>query len=205
MLKTIYFDLGNVLFFFDHSQMCHQIARCCGLSVDAVVQLLFEFRKIQEDYETGRLDSEGVYRIFRTHSSQVFSFREFLEAISHIFTPNELLWPVVEQLKREKIRLILISNTCEGHYNHLYSHYPILHLFDHKILSFEVGALKPDSRIFQKALAHAGCSIEECFYTDDIPEFVAGAKKEGLDSEVFTDVPTLKNHLVDRGCSFLLK
>lgn len=74
-----------------------------------------------------------------------------------------------------------------------------MHQFDHKVLSFEVGHWKPDPRIFQKALSFSNCAPEECFYTDDVPEFIASAKEVGLNGEIFIDVPTLKKELVKRG------
>lgn len=182
MLKTVYFDLGNVLFFFDHNQMINQVAQCCDLNPTQVKQLAFQ-QKLQESYEKGTITSEELYRYFKTLSSHPFSFRDFMEAISNIFTPNTALWPTVERLKQEGIRLVLISNTCESHYNFVYSHYPILRLFDEKILSFELGLLKPDPRIFRKALFYRQGNPDECFYTDDIPPNVESARKEGLDRD----------------------
>lgn len=202
MLKTVYFDLGNVLFFFSHHQMIEQVAKCCDLTPAQVKQLAFS-QKLQESYEKGALTSEELYRYFKSVSPLSFSLCEFMDAISNIFTPNTALWPTVEQLKREEMRLILISNTCESHYNYVYSHYPILHLFDEKILSFELGVLKPDPRIFRKALSHRHGNPDQCFYTDDISTFVESARKEGLDSEVYINVPTLRSHLIARGCDFL--
>jgi putative hydrolase of the HAD superfamily len=202
MLKTVYFDLGNVLFFFSHPKMFSQLSECTGLPLETVKEILVD-RQIQEAYEMGKIDSEELYRYFKARSAKQFSLHELIHAVSDIFTPNKALWPTVERLKKEGIRLVVISNTCECHYNRVYSHYPILRLFDHKVLSFEVGTLKPDPRIFQKALQHAECAPEECFYTDDVSAFVASARKAGLDSELFTDVPTLRDHLVRRGCDFL--
>lgn len=202
MLKTVYFDLGNVLFFFDHLKMFRQVADCCGLSTEEIKKILVD-HEIQQSYEMGKIDSQELYRQLKSFSKKQFSLHEFIDAASDIFTPNTALWPLIEKLKKEGIRLILISNTCECHYNRVYSHYPILRLFDQKILSFEVGALKPDIRIFQKALSLADCDPSECFYTDDIADFVSSARKSGLDSEVFTDVSSLKSHLIQRGCAFL--
>lgn len=199
MLKTIYFDLGNVLVFFSLPKMFAQMAHCTGMSPSGVKQLLFE-TELRELYEKGLIDTEQLYRTFLKQSPHPFSLHEFMASFSDIFTPNTDLWPVVENLKKEGIRLVLLSNTSECHFNYAYSHYPILHQFDHKILSFEVGAWKPDPRIFQKALSHSQCKPEECFYTDDVPEFIASARKVGLQGEIFTDVPNLKRQLIERGC-----
>jgi len=202
MLKTVYFDLGNVLVFFSYPKMLEQVAHCTGLDAEKIKRLFFD-RNLRETYETGQIDSSELYSVFHSISPRSFSFRDFMHALSDIFIPNTALWPIVERLKKEGIRLVLLSNTSDCHFNRIYSDYPICHLFDHKILSYEVGACKPDPLIFEKALAVSNCSPQECFYTDDIPEYIASARKTGLDGELFTDVPTLCSHLIDRGCHFL--
>ena len=50
----------------------------------------------------------------------------------------------------------------------------------------EAGLAKPDVRIFQKALAEAGCRPEECVFIDDNPEFLRGAAKAGMKTILFT-------------------
>lgn len=202
MLKTLYFDLGNVLVFFDRQKMFHQTATCTGLKEEEIKKILIDYH-IQEQYEKGEIDSVEIYHFFKKRSQKQFSLHEFIEAISDIFSPNQELWNLVKQLKQNNLRLILLSNTCESHYNKIYSLYPIVHLFDHKVLSFEVGSMKPESSIFQKAITVANCPLSECFYVDDISTHISAARKMGLDSEVFIDVPTLKEQLIARGCDFL--
>lgn len=198
MLKTIIFDLGNVLFFFDHTKMIRQIGHCCGIPPEALKKIFFQHR-IHQDYEQGQINSEDVHKILVKHGTKPFTHQEWMEAASDIFIPNTDLWPTIEALKEKKIRLVLLSNTSEVHYNYLNSHYPILSLFDAKILSYEVKASKPQPQIFQAALRSIDCSIDQCFYTDDIAEFIAAARKEGIDGEIFVDVSGLKSHLLQRG------
>jgi len=198
MLKTIFFDLGNVLVFFSHPKMFRQIAECTGLSEDAIRNILID-EKIQEYYESGQIDTAHLCQIFKARSPKSFEHQLFLNAASDIFTPNTTLFPLIEQLKKRGLRLVLLSNTSECHYNHVHSHYPVLKLFDDYVLSFKVGALKPSERIFLYALSKAECDPKHCFYTDDISEYVHGARKVGLDSEIFAGVPGLKAALATRG------
>jgi putative hydrolase of the HAD superfamily len=200
MLNTVIFDLGNVLFFFDHVKMIHQVAACCGIHPEELKKIFFQ-HQVHQAYEKGQIDSGDIHRILQTHGTKPFTLQEWMEAASDIFTPNLSLWPILDELKKAKIRLVLLSNTSEVHYNYLYSHYPILPLFDAKILSYEVKVSKPQPEIFQKVLQAIECPIDRCFYTDDIHEFVAGARKAGIDSEVYTGVTELRRHLTDRGFS----
>lgn len=199
-LKTVYFDLGNVFVFFSYPKMIAQLAACSSLSPTEIVELAFGRggANLLHAYETGQIDTAQLYQIFRQKGRRPFTLAEFMEALSDIFVPNKELWPLIEELKGKGVRLILLSNTSECHFHRLYSDYPLLHLFDDKVLSYQVKAAKPSSEIFLKALSLAECAPEECFYTDDIPSYIAKAKKLGLPGEVFRTVPELRGQLERR-------
>lgn len=201
MLKTLFFDLGNVLVFFSLPKMFAQLAECTGLSIEQIKKVLLD-TDVRELYERGFIDTPQLYKIIQSHAPNPFSFEAFTTAFSHIFTPNTELWPLVEKLKKQNVRLVLLSNTSECHFKHIEAHYPVLQYFDHKILSYEVGVWKPDIRIFQKALAAANCSPHECFYIDDIPEFIQAARSVGLAGFVYTTVDSLQEQLFEKGCNF---
>jgi putative hydrolase of the HAD superfamily len=71
--------------------------------------------------------------------------------------------------------------------------------FDDTILSHEVGAMKPEPKIYEAAIEAARCRPEECFFTDDMPAFVEGARQHGIDAVQFTGLPQLENELRARG------
>jgi putative hydrolase of the HAD superfamily len=59
--------------------------------------------------------------------------------------------------------------------------------------------MKPQPRIFQAAIALAGCRPEECFYTDDIADYVAAAQNLGIDAVRFESLAQLQSELTARG------
>lgn len=193
--ETVFFDLGNVLLFFSHQKMWEQLGELTGISPE-LIQQQFLKRGVFNQYESGRINTDQLYRMLQSLSSRSFSLLEAMRAASDIFTPNQEIWSLVERLKERGTRLILLSNTNECHFNFAYSHYPVLKLFDAFVLSFQVGTCKPDPAIFQRALREArGTS----FYTDDIPAYVKAAKETGLDAELYTTPHLLKQHLQERG------
>lgn len=202
MIKTIYFDLGNVLIFFSFPKMLEQIATLSGLKGSDIEKIFFQ-TDLRKLYETGKIQTRDLYQALLSHSSKPFTQKAFEWAFSNIFTPNLELWPLVSQLKEKGVRLILLSNTSECHFHFAQEHYPILKQFDELILSYEVGAWKPEAEIFQTALQRAHCKAEECFYTDDVPEFIQAAQESGLNGEVFTTTEQLKQALSRRGCPLL--
>lgn len=193
-LKTVYFDLGNVLVFFSLPKMFDQIGSSAGIPPTLVKELLFD-TNLRERYEKGHISTRDLFKTFQAQAKKPCSFDAFKEAFCNIFTPNLDLWHVVEELKAKGLRLVLLSNTSEGHFDYCEKHFSVLKLFDHKILSFKVGAWKPDEKIFQSALSVAKCSPQECLYIDDVPEFIESAAKLGLPGIVYRSTAELKNRL----------
>ena len=77
--------------------------------------------------------------------------------------------------------------------------YPLLRHFHAFVLSHEVGAMKPSPLIYQRAVEAAGCLPEECFFTDDMPEYVAGACRFGIDAVQFLSATQIEAELRARG------
>ena len=67
------------------------------------------------------------------------------------------------------------------------------------MLSYEVKSLKPDAKIYQRAIELAGVPANKIFYIDDVPGHVEGARKAGLDAVQFTTIDALVQELVQRG------
>ena len=201
MIKTVYFDLGNVLIFVNFPKLLYGLENLSGLSSEKI-QSFLNGSNLRERYEKGLLTTQDFCFSLQKRAKKGFSLDEFKIAFSDIFTPNIEVWSTVEDLKKRGVRLVLLSNTSQCHFEYAKKHYPVLNLFDYHILSYEVGAWKPDPHIFKKALQIANCEPEECFYTDDIPEFIESARNIGLPGEVFRDASSLKEQLQSRGLRF---
>jgi FMN phosphatase YigB (HAD superfamily) len=198
MIKTIFFDIGNVLVFFSLQKMISQLSTCLKVQ-PTWIEREFLQSNLREQYEKGHIQTEELYEIFKSKSKKDVSLLEFKDAFSNIFTPNQSLTPLIESLKAKNIELILLSNTSACHFEFLLHNYSFLQLFDKKVLSYEHGVWKPDPQIFQYALTIASHCPNECFYTDDIPEFVHSARKVGLPAEIYSTTENLKNHLKSGG------
>jgi len=120
---------------------------------------------------------------------------EVRKAAAEIFVPNESLVPIVDELRRRSVKLILLSNTCEVHSSYYLERFEILRRFDDRVLSWEVGFRKPEDGIFKVALERAGCPAEECLFVDDIQEYVDAAARLGIRSRLFRGVADLAEAL----------
>lgn len=95
---------------------------------------------------------------------------------------------------RPRYKTGLLSN-CWPSLRSTLRHQQLDGLFDAIILSCEVGAAKPDPRIYQEALRQLGVAPYEAVFIDDFPANVAGARALGLHAIHFRDTPSLKQAL----------
>lgn len=198
MIRTCLFDMGNVLVYFSHERMCEQLGRLGNLSGDQMRRLLID-SGIQWDYERGRLTPTQFHGWFQKAVHRDVPFDEVTRAGADIFWLNEPIVPVLDQLKARGLRLVLLSNTCSTHFDWVRDNFDVLQRFDACVTSCNAGAMKPEPAIYKAALREIECEPHECFYTDDIPKYVAAACQHGLLAEVFTDVPSLLGHLGQHG------
>lgn len=194
MIRTILFDMGNVLVCFSHDRMCAQIGACCGLSGPAVRRMLLD-SGLQGKFERGELSEAAFHAEWQRACGRRVPIDALVSAASRIFWPNPGMAELVRELKQRGTRLVLLSNTCGPHLTAVRRQFGILEAFDSLVTSCSVGALKPSDAMYEAALREIQCEPGECFYTDDISEYVVAGRHHGLQAEVFTDAAALRSQL----------
>ena len=192
-IESLFFDLGNVIVFFDHGISCRRLASLAGKTVEEIYD--FVFRSGLE----ARLDrGEITPGEFREHATRFLGVpypeKEFRKLWEEIFSPNDEIFPLLESLKK-RYSLFLLSNTNVLHYTYCRKTYPILDIFDDFILSFEVGSRKPEDRIFLAGLERARIEASRAVYIDDLNPYVVRARELGFHSIHYRSVPQLKDDL----------
>lgn len=197
-LRTMLFDLGNVLVHFSHERMYTQIGQICGLP-QAEIRSLIEVSGLGVAFECGRISEREFHQRLEQQLKREIDLEGLRHAVADIFELNTPMMPVLARIREAGYRLVLLSNTNETHIAWIRDHFAVLDRFDALVLSYEVGAVKPDDAIYRAALDAIGCDPAECFYTDDIPLYVDQARTHGLQAEVFTGADDLWRHLQERG------
>jgi FMN phosphatase YigB (HAD superfamily) len=196
----VFFDLGNVLFSFDRERAFRQMAAACGGTVDAVRAAVME-HGLHEALETGRIDWGGFHADFSRLTDTASDSQTLAHAASDMFTLNVGMLPVIAAVERAGCRTGILSNTSAIHWRHLAGgDYAILPgRFTHNVLSYEVGAMKPEPAIYAAAAARAETPPEKIFFCDDLPVHVEAARAAGWDAEPFTSASGIIAALARRG------
>lgn len=198
MIKTFFCDIGNVLFFFSYDRCFRQVAELLGIDRTTVIQEFIE-TGLNEKHELGLVTTEQVEQRLRELATRPFTREELVQAVGDMFSPNEELIELTKKLADDGLQVILLSNIGAIYHQYIEERFIISDLCHKAVLSYQVGAMKPDVAIFHAALEIAGHAPHECFYVDDIPEFVDAAKTVDIDAERFTDMGKLQEDLHRRG------
>ena len=190
-IRTCLFDLGNVLVYFCHERMIDNVAAVSDVSPSTVRQVLID-DGLNLQLECGRITEQEFHQHFQQETDCTVAPADLKHAIADIFTLNEPMLPLLDELRTLDIRLVLLSNTSKTHIDFVRNQWPVLDRFDAITTSWEVGALKPDPRIYESAVANANCNAGDCFYTDDIEDYVKQAVVMGIQAEVYRNAATTR-------------
>lgn len=202
-IKTFLFDLGNVLMNFSHERMCRQIGELFGVGESDIRKVLFE-SGYALSFERGEVSEQDLQRHLERKLNRTCELAALQRAAGDIFEPNLEMRILLNQLQQQRYRLVLLSNTCSTHINWIRSNDDVLAFFDECILSYEVGACKPEQAIYDLVLRKIECLPGECFYTDDLPEYVRTAQALGIQATVFKSAQQLANELLRLGVALSL-
>ena len=199
MHKTLIFDLGKVLVHFDFS-LGYVAFEKFGPHSAAELKALVRAHAVDmiRDFETGLIEPADFHSRMCRILQLDADYAEFCDSWSSIFTEQLLPEEMLESLS-SRYRMLVLSNTNAIHFDLVRRKFPVLRHFHHLVLSHEVKSMKPDSAIYQAALAAADCAPGECFYTDDIEENIVAGARFGLDAVRFDSRAQIEAAMRERG------
>jgi len=201
MIKTVIFDLGKVIVPFDFSRGYRAMSELCSYAPEEIPKRIGSTDLVLR-FESGQVSPEQFVEQLCQILDVRMEYGHFCEIWSSIFLPHTLIPVNMLEGLRKRYRLLLLSNTNAIHFKMIRENYSLMKHFDHYVLSYEVGAMKPSPRIYEEAIAKAHCAPEECFFTDDIAEYVAGAREAGIDAVQFQSAAQIQAELQSRGVTW---
>jgi glucose-1-phosphatase len=197
-VKAVILDLGKVLIPFDFSRGYQAMEKLCRYTAAEIPKRIGGTDLVRR-FETGLVEPRDFVDQLSALLELQIDYERFCEIWSSIFLPDPLIPESVLAGLHKRYRLVVLSNTNALHFDMVRQNYPLLRHFDHFVLSYEVKAMKPEPAIYHEAIARAGCRAEECFYTDDIAQYVEAARREGIDAVQFESREQLERDMAARG------
>ena len=196
--STIVFDLGNVLIPFDHGRWVTNFNKIQTGLGDKMFNRLKENHTLQMEYESGKLSDSEFIKICLDWLGNGVTADQFCDLFSDIFTFNQHVIDLLPKLKKS-YKLVLLSNTSNIHKSYAWGKYPFLNNFDKLILSHEVGAVKPEEKIYKAVEDFTGGPPNTHIFIDDIRDYIIAAKNLGWDGIHFIGYENLVEEFKVRG------
>jgi putative hydrolase of the HAD superfamily len=193
-VRTVIFDFGNVVAFFDHSRAVARLAQYTDMPPVELALVLYG-SQIEDSYERGAIDTTEYVREARLNARLSCTEEQFLSAFGAIFWRNFEVCDLIPQL-RGAYRLVLASNTTRAHFDAYAKQFAdVLCQFDHLGTSFDAKARKPEPAFFAHIHAQAHADPNECVFVDDLPTNVEAAERFGWRGVVYRPDGTLADKL----------
>jgi glucose-1-phosphatase len=183
-IRAVYFDIGGVLLRTENPEPRREWERRLGLPSGELVRIVFD-NPVALESTVGRATEPDVWAEVgrRLHLSE----RDLMELREDFFAGDrwdEDLLAFIRQL-RTRIRTGIISNGWLG-WQQAMSKYVNPAAFDAIVISGVEKVRKPDEAIYRLALERLGMAPEEALFFDDFKENVDGARRIGMQAELFT-------------------
>jgi len=192
MIKKIVFDLGNVLFPLEYEELHAWLET----THDGDHQVFREnFDRLYIDYEAGDFDTDAFFDILRKELKMKFEDDVFKQKwVSLWKRDHEDVNDLLHELKKHH-KLYILSNTNEIHMDEYFQTKPILGLFDHYFLSYQMHLAKPNPLIYNEVQNALKVEASEIIFFDDKKDNIEAALSVGWNAYLFTDADQVKKDL----------
>ena len=184
-IRAVFFDFGGVIARTEYQAPRQHLAERLGMEYEDVVKIVFESPSSNRA-TVGEISAEEhwaeVTKRLRQPASETETIRE------EFFAGDVIDYDIVSYLRslRSEYYVGLISNAWSDMRDYI-SGQKFADAFDHMVISAEVGARKPEARIYQIALEQAGVSPNEAVFVDDFFENIEGCQAIGMHGVHFHD------------------
>lgn len=191
-IRVVVFDLGNVLIPFDYNRLIESMNKIDDGLGDRFAKKYYDNYHVHRQYEKWELSDDEFIKIMTEWTENKIPEEKLKNIYADLFVENIDTTALLPILKKN-YKLVLLSNTNFIHQKYGWEKYNFLKHFDKLILSHEVGAIKPEEKIYRAVEAFTNEPSASHIFIDDIAEYVEGAKKCGWDGIQFKS----HNQLVD--------
>lgn len=191
-IKNIVFDVGRVILGFSHEKFFLNL-QAQGTTYENSVDNIIEELKLLE-FEHGFITDVDFLKMIQQRLSQPLAEDTIAKCWYDIFHPIPEMISLAKDLKKTK-NVYLLSNTNNLHWQHIIKKYNFNNLAHGLMASCEVGAMKPDPKIYQAAEKKFSLVPEETVFIDDLEKNVIGARNMNWQGIVHKEYSLTKKEL----------
>lgn len=184
MIKTIIFDIGNVLADFTWKEFFEKKG-CTGEKLERVVNATIKSDKWNE-YDRGILTDEEILRCFIDNAPELEAdMRNYFADVKGIVSRNDYAIPWIKELKSKGYQILYLSNFSRKAEADCADALDFIPYTDGGILSHKEKVIKPMPEIYKLLIDRYHLVPEECVFLDDTKINLTAASEFGIHTILF--------------------
>ena len=179
MIKTVIFDIGNVLTSFSWKKHFDSF----GYAAD-IVDRLGKATVLSAqwcEYDLGNLSDDEILELFIKNDPAIETeLRHSLKNVRGILERCDYAIPWIQELKAKGYQVLFLSNFSEKVLRECAHVMDFLPYTDGGVFSFKVHMIKPDALIYEEILKQYNLIPKECVFIDDTLPNITAAQNLGI-------------------------
>ena len=181
MIRTIIFDIGNVLADFNWRAYLDIFA--LPEQEDRIVERTLFLSPLWAEIDRGRLsDEELLAQICKSAPEQEMLIRRVYSGAGMAVSQNAYAPGLLKRLKELGYQIYILSNYGKTFYEERLSNFEFLRYSDGQVISYQEQYIKPEPEIYQILLSRYQICPEEAVFFDDLPKNLETAKTFGINT-----------------------
>lgn len=181
MIRTIIFDIGNVLADFNWRAYLDSFA--LPEQEDRIVERTLFLSPLWAEIDRGRLsDEELLAQICKGAPEQEMLIRRVYSGAGMAVSQNAYAPGLLKRLKELGYQIYILSNYGKTFYEERLSNFEFLRYSDGQVISYQEQYIKPEPEIYQILLSRYQICPEEAVFFDDLPKNLETAKTFGINT-----------------------
>ena len=184
MIKTIIFDIGNVLMDFNF-QICFRAYAPDEETYQKILKATVQ-SPVWAEFDRGVWTDEEILEGFIQNEPSIESIlRKMFERLEGIIRQRDYAIPWIKELKNRGYQVLVLSNFPKRVYELFQNEMTFLNEVDGGILSYRDKVIKPDKEIYTLLMERYDLIPQECVFLDDLEVNLNTAKELGMHTILF--------------------
>lgn len=194
MIRNIIFDLGNVLLDFVPDSYLEKL----GYKGDIKDKLKAEIFETEEWLMLDRgtiTQEEAVQKWQQRNPDLKDEIADVMAEWETILTLKEGTAEILESLAEKDYNLYILSNFHHKAFKYVSSKYDFFNYFDGRVISADIGLIKPEAEIYEHLLNKFNLKAEATIFIDDSKANIKAALQKGIRVIHFKNAERLEEEL----------